>query len=209
MTHFYGGRTGNCKEFYEAGEGEKIKYVDICSLYPWACKYGKFPIGHPEVIVGNDDCSKLDLSACSGLIKCTILPPTNLCHPVLPLKMNDKLMFVLCRTCGKNMDMEADCNHCDSERTLHGTWVIEEVQKALEKGYRMLEIQEIWHYRFVQYDPVTKVGGLFTEMMNKFIKYKTQASGWPGTCTTQEQKDVYIDEFFSKPKVFAWNFRKF
>ena len=32
---FYGGRTGNCKTYYEALEQEKIRYLDVCSLYPW------------------------------------------------------------------------------------------------------------------------------------------------------------------------------
>jgi hypothetical protein len=198
---FYGGRTGNTKQYYEAGEGEKIKYVDVCSLYPWVCKYGKFPIGHPQVIVGHDKCSAIDLSASSGLIKCSVLPPQNLFHPVLPLKMNNKLMFVLCRVCGDKMDQSMDCTHTKEERTLHGTWVIEEVVKALEMGYEIVQIQEIWKYQVAQYDPKTKTGGLFTAMMNDFIKYKQQASGWPSSCSTQEEKDNYIENFFNREGV--------
>jgi len=60
---------------YKPKEGEKIKYIDICSLYPFVCKYGKFPIGHPEVIVGHEKCSQFDLNKIDGLIKCDILPP--------------------------------------------------------------------------------------------------------------------------------------
>ncbi|KAJ8962384.1 hypothetical protein NQ318_018368 [Aromia moschata] len=40
---FYGGRTGNTVEYYKCKAGGKIKYVDVCSLYPWVCKRGKFP----------------------------------------------------------------------------------------------------------------------------------------------------------------------
>ena len=32
---FFGGRTGNCSTFYETEEGEQIRYLDVCSLYPW------------------------------------------------------------------------------------------------------------------------------------------------------------------------------
>lgn len=32
---FYGGRTGNTWKHYLCKEGEKIRYVDVCSLYPW------------------------------------------------------------------------------------------------------------------------------------------------------------------------------
>jgi len=195
---FFGGRTGNCKTYHEAAEDEKIRYLDVCSLYPWVslnplpfntyfhfmlasiqylflllqvCKYGKFPVGHPEVLVGNEACSRIDLTRTSGLIKCSILPPQSLYHPVLPLKMNKKLMFVLCRKCGECMEQD-ECSHDEEDRTLHGTWVVEEVVKALEMGYQLVEIQEIWKYQTEQYDPSSKSGGLFTNMMNDFIKYK-------------------------------------
>lgn len=49
---FYGGRTGNSMEYYKIKKGEKIKYYDICSLYPFISKYGKFPVGHPKVHIG-------------------------------------------------------------------------------------------------------------------------------------------------------------
>lgn len=49
---FFGGRTNATKLYYEVKEGEKIRYLDVCSLYPWACKYGKFPVGHPKILVG-------------------------------------------------------------------------------------------------------------------------------------------------------------
>jgi G:T-mismatch repair DNA endonuclease (very short patch repair protein) len=193
---FYGGRTGNVWEYYEAKEGEKIKYVDVCSLYPYVCKYGKFPIGHPEVIVG-EECKNLDLSQTDGLIKCSVVPPTNLYHPVLPTKMNSKLMFVLCHTCGEQMTEE--CKHNEKERTLHGTWVIDEVLKAIEKGYKITNIQEIWKYKTVRFNKETE--GLFTSMMNKFIKIKQEASGWPSECTTEEEKNRYIEEFLQREDI--------
>ncbi|XP_018578193.1 uncharacterized protein LOC108916427 [Anoplophora glabripennis] len=83
---FYGGRTGNTFEYYKCGPGEKIKYVDVCSLYPWVCKYGKFPVGHPKVYVG-EECPT-DLRNVNGVVKCKILPPQNLYHPLLPAKMS-------------------------------------------------------------------------------------------------------------------------
>ncbi|KAJ8934252.1 hypothetical protein NQ318_008695 [Aromia moschata] len=109
---FYGGRTGNTTEYYKCAPGEKIKYVDVCSLYPWVCKYGKFPVGHPKVHVG-DNCKNLDLNQTDGL-------------------MNNKLMFVLCRTCGEELNAN-ECRHNDEERILIGTWGLEEVKKALKR----------------------------------------------------------------------------
>ncbi|XP_055387125.1 uncharacterized protein LOC129615785 [Condylostylus longicornis] len=118
---FYGGRTGNVYNYYKCKEEEKIKYIDICSLYAWVCKYGKFPIGHPQIYVGESICSTLKLNNMDRILKCKILPPTNLLHPVLPLKQNNKLMFSLCRSCSEEKWLEECCPHSDEERALIGT----------------------------------------------------------------------------------------
>ncbi|KAJ8915407.1 hypothetical protein NQ315_008296 [Exocentrus adspersus] len=196
---FFGGRTGNTYEYYKCKDGEKIKYVDVCSLYPWVCKYGKFPIGHPKVYVG-EECPPT-INNVEGLIKCKILPPQNLYHPILPTKMNNKLMFVLCRTCGEKMNQGKCHHHTEEERALTGTWVIDEVKKALEMGYRMLKVHEVWSYEIDQFDKATKKGGLFTSMMNKFVAVKQQASGWPQHCRTDEEKNRYIEEFLEREDV--------
>src|SRR5260221_2932863 len=49
---FYGGRT-NCLQFYaesNASEGRGIRYADVCSLYPYVCKYRDYPKGHPRIL---------------------------------------------------------------------------------------------------------------------------------------------------------------
>lgn len=191
---FFGGRTGNTRTYYKCKEGEKIKYIDVCSLYPYICKYGKFPLKHPEVIVGDENCKKEDLKLIHGLIKCTILPPQDLYHPVLPVKSHNKLMFILCNSCGKSLQQET-CHHKEEERCLTGTWVIEEVVKAVEMGYVLKEIHEIWKYNVIQYNKNNNEEGLFTAMMNKFIKIKQQASGWPSNCETESEKENYISKY--------------
>ncbi|KAJ8981044.1 hypothetical protein NQ317_018016 [Molorchus minor] len=185
---FYGGRTGNTFEYYNCPPGEKIKYVD----------YGKFPIGHPKVYVG-EECPK-DIAGVEGVVKCKILPPRDLYHPVLPVKMNNKLMFVLCRTCGEQTSQD-DCNHTEEERRLTGTWVSDEILKAIDKEYEIKKVYEIWSYQMDRFDKNKKVGGLFTEMVNKFFKIKQQASGWPQHCTSLEQRHAYIENFFEMEDV--------
>ena len=74
---------------YKGRENETIQYVDVMSLYPYICKYFMFPVGHPTVHVG-DECK--DTETClrmDGLIKCTIVPPQKLFHPVLPYRCNN------------------------------------------------------------------------------------------------------------------------
>jgi hypothetical protein len=55
----YGGRTKTIRLHYKIQEGETIRYVDVMSLYPYICKYYKFPIGHPKIHVG-DACQNKD-----------------------------------------------------------------------------------------------------------------------------------------------------
>jgi len=42
---FFGGRTENIIIRYEVTGTEKIRYVDVCSLYPYVLKTGTFPLG--------------------------------------------------------------------------------------------------------------------------------------------------------------------
>jgi hypothetical protein len=50
----YGGRTEASKTYYRVKDGEEIRYVDVISLCPYICKYGKFPVGHQKVYVVAD-----------------------------------------------------------------------------------------------------------------------------------------------------------
>ena len=83
----------------------------------------------------------------------TIVPPKNLYLLGLPYRCNKKRMFSLCRTCVETCST-GDCTHTeDAERVLTGTWVLDEVRLAVEKGYRILEIYEVYEYQVKQYDP--------------------------------------------------------
>lgn len=127
-----------------------------------------------------------------GLIKCRILPPKHLYMPVLPLKIN-KLLFGLCRTCMENQIQT--CEHTDQDRMITGTWVTDEVKKALEKGYVLDKIFEVWHFESIsQYDQQTKSGGAFTDYVNTFLKMKQEASGWPKWCQTEDDRYKFIKE---------------
>ncbi|XP_057322371.1 uncharacterized protein LOC130676747 [Microplitis mediator] len=196
---FFGGRTENFIQLYDAEEGEKIKYVDVCSLYPYICKTGKFPIGHPKIFTG-DECLQLikenkDLSDIEGLVKCTILAPRDLYHPVLPCKLHNRLIFALCYTCALSLNQH-DCDHDeDSLRAFTGTWVVDEIRKAISKGYIIIKVHEIWQYEIAQHNPEKGSEGLFTDDINMFLKIKTESSGYPKDCITEQEKDAYIAEY--------------
>jgi len=148
---------------------ESVQYCDM-SLYPYNCKYFKFPIGHPVIHVGY---ACADIEAClkmEGLIKCKIVPPQNFYHPVLQYKYDNKLLFCLCRTCVHEHNAKSECRHLsDDERCLEGTWVIDEVRLAVAKVYKILEVFEVYEYEVTHYDPETCEGGLFVEYINTFL----------------------------------------
>ena len=84
-----------------------------------------------------------NINKVDGLIKCDILPPRNLYHPVLPVKMYGKLIFPLCRKCVEDKVQEDCMNENEKDRIFGGTWVSEEVKKTVEVGYRIKKIFEI------------------------------------------------------------------
>jgi hypothetical protein len=136
---FFGGRTNAAKLYHQCEEDEKVRYVDFTSLYPWANKTTRTIVDHPRIITENFD---EDISTYFGLIKCTVLPPRGLFHPVLPYRTQGKLMFPLCKTCADTCN-QTPCTHSDKERAIQGTWFSVELEKALEKGYRILQMHEV------------------------------------------------------------------
>ena len=143
----------------------------------------KTVVGRPHIITENFD----DISTYFGLIKCTVLPPRELFHPVLPYRTQGKLMFPLCKTCADTCN-QAPCTHSERERVIQGTWCSVELEKALEKGYRILQMHEVWHF------PETS-DALFKDYVDTFLKIKQESSGYPKNCTTEEQKQQYVDEY--------------
>ena len=64
------------------------------------------------------------------------------------------------------------CTHTDSEHQLVGTWCTPELLKAIEKGYTVVCVHEVWHF-------LTTRRGLFKDYVNTWLKIKEEASGWP------------------------------
>ena len=135
----------------------------FCSLYPYVLKYEKFPVGHPIIIT--DGFKPLDQYF--GIAKVKVLPPRGLLHPVLPYTSQGKLKFPLCCTCADGENHP--CNCTSDDRAIIGTWCTPELMKALEKGYLILKIYEVYHWEETsQYGDPTN--GLFTEYINTFLK---------------------------------------
>lgn len=151
-------------------------------------------VSHPEILINPVD---QNLDSYFGMAKVMILPPSNLYHPVLPVHIGGKLMFPLCTQCVMEelqkpwLERTEVCTHTAERRCLIGTWCTPELQKAVEKGYQIIKIYEVWHF------PQTQTG-LFANYVNKWLKNKTEASGWPKNCNTETAKSEYIQEYYER-----------
>ena len=190
---FFGGRTEAVALHAVAGEGEEIRYCDITSLYPYVNKNGCYPVGHPQIVTQPIDQS---IHSYFGIALVDILPPAGLFHPVLPFRYGEKLTFALCGKCVEEeqkkplLQRTHYCQHTDAERMLRGTWCTPEIEKAVEKGYVIKHIHEVWHF-----PPNQRQTGLFANYVNTWLKTKQESSGWPNWCQSMEQKRTYILEY--------------
>ncbi|KAE9522228.1 hypothetical protein AGLY_017373 [Aphis glycines] len=178
---FFGGRTNATKLRVK---NKKMRYIDVCSLYPTVMYYDYYPVGHPKKIFN----PKVYDKNWFGLIKCKILPPRNLYHPVLPVKIrmkkSEKLLFPLCYKCA--VDQNKICNHSQNERQFIGTWTTDEVNKALEKGYIITKMYEVWNFK-------EKTTDLFKEYIKNFMKIKLESSKH-----NYSSNEEYVKEVFDK-----------
>ncbi|CAG2243462.1 unnamed protein product [Mytilus edulis] len=174
---FYGGRTETI-QLYNNLSDLKGRYVDFCSLYPSVNKYCKYPIGHPITYtdVSVDDYIKNNYF---GIMKCKILPPKGLYHPVLPYKQltsdnTHKLLFGLCRTCMNKISFK--CKHID-DPTLNKHDKIHEIK-------RCKECKNIKNEKCIHSDEERVIVGTWSTIeidkaieKDTFMKYKQEASG--------------------------------
>uniref|UniRef100_H3ANZ5 DNA-directed DNA polymerase n=1 Tax=Latimeria chalumnae TaxID=7897 RepID=H3ANZ5_LATCH len=157
-----------------------VLYFDVTSLYPYVNKTKKYPMGHPTIIYDNVG----DVKQYFGLVKLKIPPPPRgLYFPVLPSRIHSKLMFTLCRSCAEM--------HDDEERASVDTWCTVEIEVALERGYTVAEIFEIWHFEHFSHT-------LFSDNINMHLKGKQEASGFSDWYTDEAKCQKYIDEYYKR-----------
>lgn len=182
----FGGRTSAIRLRYTAGPNESVHYVDVTSLYPYVnCSY-PYPLGHPVIIHRDFEAPQKYF----GLIRAVVYPPRHLYFPVLPYKTSHgKLVFTLCRTCAELNHQAGPCRHTDEDRALTGVWVTVEFNKALEKGYRLARITEVWHFD-------ARSDSIFQGYIHTFLKGKQEASGFPPeAAVSQESRARYVEDY--------------
>ena len=108
--------------------------------------------------------------------------------PVLPVKVNGKLIFPLCMKCSTLMS-KIKCIHSDNERALDGTWCTEEVKEAIKYEYKILYIFEVYHWG-------NKSNKMFDGYINNFLKLKQESSGYPSWVKTHQDIELYRKKYF-------------
>jgi len=143
-------------------KGWKIKYIDVCSMYPHVMASFPMPLGSPEILLEHHF-STWDEESCSryfqiddnyGIAKVDIyLPePHYLHHPPLVTVLNNKLVASL-------------------NPLIEYTATTLELKAAVSVGYRIRKI-----YRFHKYKKTTEGTNYFRDYVEKFIAIKIQAS---------------------------------
>jgi hypothetical protein len=155
----------------------------------------RYPKGHPKIFFGGD-LRMPKIKDIFGIVFCKVLAPKKLYFPVLPSLVRNKMIYHLCGVCAEQAN-QASCTHTADERAFTGTWVSCELQLAIEKGYKIIEIYIVHHWEdYYLYNRFTQDGGLFTKYVNHFLKLKMEASGFPKNVTTREQKEQYVHDIF-------------
>lgn len=114
-------------------------------------------------------------------------------YPVLPAKLNEKVIFALFPVCAVTKNQKL-CKHGDEERGLKGVWTVPELIQAVDVGYKICEMYVVWHWE-------DKKKGLFTKYINLFLNEKIEASGCPTNIDTNKKKDNSIAEVLDKEDI--------
>ncbi|KAL3104557.1 hypothetical protein niasHT_022815 [Heterodera trifolii] len=153
---YCGGRTGPLRLFAEPEADEKISVFDIVSLYPWVNYTTEYPVGIPQIIRPEHDemfvnWTRPDDLKYHGIYRVRIVPPRGLRIPVLPVKIDERLLFCCCHHCASAFRKRATCvqhkcPHSDAQRAFTGNYTHIELERALESGYRVDRFWRAWHY---------------------------------------------------------------
>ena len=157
---FYGGRTEVFAPYCDVKALKKeVKYIDVCSLYPFVCSFKELPIGYPEVFFAYDidktrfDCLGNNPNRYWGYARIKIRPKKDDILGLLPQRLDGKLQFNLLEKIG--------------------VWHTELIYLAMRKGYELLEVYEVYHW-----PPNKRSDKLMRGYMEFFLRMKQEAEGW-------------------------------
>lgn len=161
---FYGGRTEVFAAYCnpEKLDNTILKHVDVCSLYPYICSFKDMPIGVPTIYFDK----KCDLRRLHpnhpdryfGFARVKVKPNKQDFIGILPQRVGEE---------GKSEKLEY--NLYDKI----GCWHTELIYLAMEHGYEIEEIYEVWDW-----PPSQRSNTLMRGYMECFMRRKQQSEGW-------------------------------
>lgn len=181
---FSGGRTEVFQAYAKSCPEYKLKYLDVCSLYPECCAKKMMPISHPLIYYGNKvDKTRLHFQHYNryyGFAYCLIQPRGDDILGLLPSKdpISGRLQFTV--------------------REQWGCWHTEEIYVAQEAGYIIKDVIQVYHW-----DENMRSDTLFRGYVSYWLKIKQQAEGWlklgaTSANPTIEEKERIRDELYAK-----------
>ena len=192
---FFGGRTNAITLPHRVVDDENVYYHDFTSLYPWTNKNCFYPIRHHKI---HYKPGGTVIASYFGLVKCKILPPYVLYHPVLPYHNGGKLTFPLCRACMEHVQpkpltkISHHCIHTEAESCLVVTWPTPKLEEAINRGYVIQHVYEVWHFP-------CKSNQLFSSYVNTFLEMKQEASRWPEWVGDDaDKRQCYVQDYLEK-----------
>lgn len=181
----------------DPSRGQRIRYLDVTSLYPSRMMFCEYPLGHPTVLT---NVPVKDLRKYKGLAHVTVVPTQGGFIPFLPSRVQTnsgfkKLVYTNCSKCAEECNFQFDsCQHSEWERAITGIYTTHELFPALDAGYKVLKVYELWHYTNWTTDA-------YSRYVKTWLKVKQQASGYPSWADTDEKKARYVKDYFEKEGV--------
>lgn len=178
---FYGGRTevfklyANAEKFPE----DEFKYFDVTSLYPSVYAHRKLPVGTPKYIIGyNVDKNRLQPDHPEryfGYCRIKVKPVNTDQIGLLPQRdpQTQRLTFPV--------------------HEMEGCWFTEEIYLAMENGYVVEEVYEMYHW-----EPNQQSDQHLRGYVGYFLQMKQESEGWlklGASCaepTLEEQNEIAI-----------------
>jgi len=198
---FFGGRTEVFAAYcnIEKFPTKEMIHIDVCSLYPYVCSWCTLPTGIPKIFFGKAvDINRLSMNHRDpyyGFVRCRMS-----CNPT---------DLIGCLPQRRKFD-GGDEKLCYDLLEKEGCWHTSMIYLALEHGYKVLEIFEVWHY-----DKDNRTDQLMRGYMEFFLRMKQEAEGWEDLGTdlfpdkadwnvlTEDEKDQICEYIFRLNGGFA------
>lgn len=182
---FYGGRTEVFKLYANARLKDKeIHYYDVTSLYPSVYAHHPLPLGKPEHLIGSAiDQSRFHPTATNryyGFAKISVIPLKSDLIGLLPKRdaTTGRLFFPV--------------------TPMTGCWFTTEIYLAMQNGYQVIDIYEIYHWEERQRSD--KHLGAY---VNYFFQMKQEAEGWKKLGASSEnpsddEKAIIVERLYQQ-----------